>query len=102
MESHLASTASTAFGITKSCHLIRKCLESHSLSNYCQGLGTQLYPNQWQDSRSHPAAISSNFFTNASDIPNITPPPTKSPAIGYSLWCGHCYYMNIKDSTSAI
>lgn len=88
MESHLASTASTSFtasGTTNARRLIRKRLESNLPSNHRHGLGIQPYPNQRKGSGSHLAATASSFFTNVSNILNVTTLPTKSPATGNSL-----------------
>ena len=101
MESHSASTTSTASGTTNPCRLIRERLESHPSSNHRQGLGTQPCPNQRQGSGSYPAATASSSFTNASDIPDVTPSSTKSPAMGNSLYRGHRRCASIKDSTFA-
>lgn len=101
MESHSASTTSTASGTTNARRLIRERLESHPPSNHRQGLESQPRPNQRQGSGSHPAATASSSFTNASDIPDSTPSPTKAPTTGYSLWRGHRRRTGIKDSTSA-
>ena len=101
LESHLAFTASTASGTTNYHCSMRECLESHLPSNYCQDLRTQLYTNQRQSSRSHPAATTSSLFTNISNIPEVTPLPTKILAISHSLWHKHCYRLGIKDLTPA-
>ena len=101
MESHLASTSSTASETTNPCRLIREGLESHPSSNHRQGLETQPRPNQQQGSGSHPAATASSSFTNASDIPDVTPSSTESPATCNSLWRGHGCCVGIKDSKSA-
>ena len=83
LESHLISTTSTGFGITISHNFIREYIESHPFSYYHQSLGIQYWPNQWQDSESHPNA--SNLFINAFDIFNIILLPIKASAMGYPL-----------------
>ena len=85
LESHSASTASIASGITNHRCLIREHLESHPPSNYHQDLGTQLCANQQQDSGFHPATNMFNLFTNAFNIPKVTFLPTKAPTISLSL-----------------
>ena len=51
--------------------------------------------------QSHPAATMFSLCTNASNIPKVITLPSKAPATGHSLWCGHCRCLEIKDSTSA-
>ena len=102
MESHLAFTTSTACGTTNARRLIRERLESCPLSNHHQGSESQTRPNQRQGSGSHPAATTSSSFTNAFDIPNSTPSPTKISTMGYSLWRGYCCCTGIKDSTFCV
>lgn len=72
MESHSASTNSTASNTTNARRLIKKRLESHLSSNHRQSVESQPCLNQKQGSGSHPAATVSNSFTNASDIPDST------------------------------
>ncbi len=99
LESHSASTASTASGTTNPRHFIRERLESHPLPNHRQSLGTQPRPNQRQGSGSHQTASSS--FTNASDIPNVILLSTKASATGHPLWRGYRRCSGIKDLTPA-
>ncbi len=99
LEAHSASTTSTVSGSTNHHRLIREHLESHPLSNHCQGLGAQPCSNQWHSLGTWPAVTGSCFFTNTSDIPDITPSLTKAPSTGYFLWRGHCCRIEIKDST---
>ncbi len=101
LEVYLASTTSTASGTTNHRRLIRERLESHPSSNHRKGLGAQSRSNQRHDLETRPAVTTSSSFTNASDIPNITPSPTKAPGTGYSLWRGHRRRIGIKDSTPA-
>lgn len=79
-----------------------KRLESHSSINNCQGIGTQSQSQQWQDSRSYSAITVFSFFTNISNIPDVTSLPNKFSAMDYSVWRGHCCRAGIKDSTSAV
>ena len=98
LESHLASTTSTASGTTNHRYLIRERLESYPPSNHRQNLGTQICTNQRQGSRSHLGATTSSLFTNAFNIPKVTSSPTKSPIIDHSLWRGHYCYLGINNS----
>lgn len=101
LESQLAFTASIAFSTTNSHYLVRERLESYLSSNYCQDLETQICPNQQKDSGSYLVVTLSDFFTNASDIPNIILSLTKAPDMGYSLWHKYYYCMGIKNLISA-
>ena len=101
LESHSASTASTASGITNYRRPITKRLESHFPSNHHQDLGTQLCANHWQGFGSDSTATTSSLFTNTSNLPKVTPSPTKAPATGHSLWRRYCRPLEIKDSTFA-
>ena len=99
LESHLASTTFIDSGTINSCHLIRKRLESHLLSNYYQTLEIQPYFNQQQNFGSHLTA--SNLFINAFDIPNIISLPIEIFAIAHLLWHRYYYCLRIKDSILA-
>lgn len=101
LESHLAFITSTAFGIIHYYCPINKRLKSHLFFNNGQDLGIQLCANPRQRSKSHSAATLFNLFINASNIPKIIFLPIKSPAIGHSLWRGHCCYLEIQDLTLA-
>lgn len=104
IKSYLASTAFTAFTASENTNshcLIREHLKSHLFFNHRQDLETQLCPNPRQVSRSYPATIESSFFTNASNIPNLTSLSTKCFATGNSLRCRYCHCAGIEDYMSA-
>ena len=86
LESYSASIASTAFDSTNNRCLITDRLESNFLSNYRQGLRIQPCLNQRQGSRVHPATTALSSFTNASDIPDVTPVSIK--ALVRATLCG--------------
>lgn len=100
-EYYLAFTTFTAFGITNAQRLMKERLKTDLFSNCCQGLKSQLCPNQQQGSRSHPAATTSNSFINVFNIGNSTHSTNKVPTISYSLWHRYCCFTGIKNSTSA-
>lgn len=99
LETLLASIKCIAFGTINHYRLIRERLETYPPSNYRQGLGTQSCSNQWHGLGVQPAATAFSYFTNASDISEVTSSPTKAPGTSYSLkyWRRHC--MGIKNST---
>ena len=78
IESHSASTTSTAFGTINARRLIRERLESHPPFKHCQGLESQTCPNQRQGSGSHLAATAFSSYTNVSGILDSTPTATKA------------------------
>ena len=101
LETHLASIASIVSDTTDHCCLIRECLETHLYSNHQQDLGTQTRIHQRHSLGSHPVTTMSHFFTNTSNIFEVTSSFIKTPSTSYLLWRGNCWHMGIKNFISA-
>lgn len=97
----MASTDFTTFIIINYRRLIRKCLKSHPLSNYCQSFGIQPCSNQQHGLGSQLAATTSSSLINTSKISKIIFLLTKTLGTGYSLCYGYRYCIKIKNFTLA-